>query len=259
MDLTDLWQEHKRFFLAVTGALLLLLVGRGVLSSRFPVREQQHANLRTNAALARSLNVKPGHVAALQSETNELRSRLQTLREEMSFQPDPMFEIAPGTANPQDDCWRTIRTMQQELVDEARRRDIGVPEKLGLQDAAPTDTAEIQRVLRALNVIYQVVLLAMESEVREIRGIQIEPASRSRPQSRAFLSELRVGFDVVGHENSLRGLLERILEGPRRGESPYLSMAAPTILEADRNRPGLLRLRLTVAALDISAPDQEQG
>ena len=55
MDLTDLWQQHKKFILAVAGALLLLLVGRGVLQGYFPVDEER----RKAKANADAMRKKP--------------------------------------------------------------------------------------------------------------------------------------------------------------------------------------------------------
>ena len=41
MDLTDIWQQHKKFIIAIAAALLLLLIGRGVLQGYFPVDERR--------------------------------------------------------------------------------------------------------------------------------------------------------------------------------------------------------------------------
>ena len=53
MDLTDLWQQHKKFILAIAAALLLLLIGRGVLQAEYPVddvRNIAHATQRMKLA-----------------------------------------------------------------------------------------------------------------------------------------------------------------------------------------------------------------
>jgi len=259
MDLTDLWQEHKKFILATVGATLLLLVGRGVISANYPVASVRASANRTNANLARAEEVKSGTVGDVRAEVDELRGRLTSLVQEMSFRPDELFVLPPGEPNPTAFCWRRIRDLQQVLVDEAERRDIRVPEKLGLEDAAPTDPEEIRRTLRALNVIQNVVLACIDADVRRIQRIRIEEEARRRASRSPFVQELRVEFEILGGERAVRTVLASLSEDASRLGTPYLSITGPTSLTPVTGNRDQVALRLTVAALTIAADDLEEA
>ena len=259
MDLTDIWQEHKKFILAAVGTALVLLIGRGWVSAQYDWGAVQRKSSSTSRRLRSAEEVKSGQVATLRAEVEELRERLDTLAEELNFRPEELFVLADGHPNPTSHCWSTIRSLQDVLVDEAERLDINIPEKLGLEDAAPTDPEDIRRTLRALNVIKNVVLSCMDSRVRYIQRIRIEEESRSRSRSAVFVQELRVEFEIVGTERAVRSVLGSLVEGARSGEIPFLEVSDPTSIVPHKTERDMMLLRLSVAALDIANEEREEA
>ena len=254
MDLTDIWQEHKKFILAVAGALVLLLVGQGIIKSTYPVAAVASESNRVSSRLRRDPEVTSSIVRSVQAEVDELRERLTSLVAEMNFRTEELFEL-PAGVSPTSYCWETIREMQRILVDEAERQDIRVPEKLGLEDAAPTDPEEVRRTLRALNIIYNVVLTAIDSNVKRIQRIRIEEASRSRVRGASFVTGLSVEFEIVGTEVSVRTLIDTLVTDGRSGKSTFLELSTPTSIVPHKQERGMMVLRMTVTGLELAVED----
>jgi hypothetical protein len=257
MDLTDLWQEHKKFILAVVGALVLLLVGEGVISGQHPVSRTVRSANSVNSLLRRSLDVADRDVRELEQEVAALRERLAGLVETMDYRHDDLFQLPAEEPNPTAYCWKRIRELQTSLVDVAERSDIEVPERIGLDDTAPTDLDEIRRTLWALDIVNTVVLRCIEANVREILRIQIESQARGRSPAGGSIQELEVEFEVVGYERSLRRVLASLLEDAKRGAGAYLEVKAPTRVEPYKYQKDMVLLRLTVAGLSIPTEELE--
>lgn len=257
MDLTDLWQEHKKFILAIVGALLLWLVGQGVISSRYDVDSVKSRVSSIHSGLRRKPNVKSGTVTELRTEVDELRGRLKRLVAEMDFRADDIFVLPPSEPNPTSHCWRTIRDVQKVLVDEAERLDIRVPEKLGLEDRAPNEPEEIRRTLRALNIIHNVVLACIQSGVRRVDRIRIEDEAKRRSSGTSFVTELRVEFEILGSERSIRSVIGSLVQDPKDGSATFLEITTPTTILPAKDQQGLMRLQLSVAGLTIDTEDLE--
>jgi hypothetical protein len=257
MDLTDIWQEHKKFILAIAAALLVWLIGKGTLNANYDVDSVAGRIRSIDSGLRRKENIKASTVSGVRTEVEGLRARLTELVQEMDFRPDEVFVLPPGEPNPTSHCWSTIRYVQKVLVDEAERLDIRVPEKLGLDNAAPTDREEIRRTLRALNIIHNVVLSCIQSGVRSVQRIRIEDEAKRRAGGTSFVSELRVEFEIHGSEKSLRSVIGSLVEDPKDGSSTFLEIATPTHITPSKDQPGLMRLQLSVAGLAISSDDLE--
>ena len=155
MDLADIWQEHKKFILMVVGCLVVLLVGKGVIGAKHDYVTESRGCTSVAAKLRKADNVQDRQVRAVREEVEGLRTRMQTLVEQMSFKADDLFVLPRGEQNPTTYCWNRIREMQ-DLGDLAERQDILVPPNLGLQDSAPADVEDVRRTLRALNIIQQI-------------------------------------------------------------------------------------------------------
>ena len=254
MDLAELWQQHKGFLLTIVGALVVMLIGTSVISDRYPVSSLRSKSSGIQATLNTTVNVPDADVRELRGEVESLRVQIGQLVQEMQFDGDELFELPATEPNPTSYCFVVLRRVQDELVDHASRQNISVPEKLGLQDAAPADPDDIRRTLRALNVIQSVVLAGIDSGVRRIARIQIDPAHTGVRQG-AFYQELGVQFDIVGSERSLQAVLAQVVEEPKLGRAPYLAVQPGTKLEPSKQEPGLYQLHLDVAALAIDTTE----
>ena len=253
MDLTDIWQEHKHFILSVTGALILLLVGKGVLGSTYPVGAVARDSAKANSNLRKEREVKSRQVRDVRSEVESLRERLGGLMNEMQFKPAVEFVDAAAAPNPRTEYFRVVGLLQEVLVDMAERQGILIPEKLGLPDRAPTDPVEIRRSLRALNVIRNVVISCINAGIKRIVEIRIEDKPRVT-RGVTFVSDLKVEFEIQGSEASLRQVVDEVTSGSG-DESTFLELTTPTSIEPVRGERDVLQLTLNVAALKIQPPE----
>jgi len=252
MDLTDLWQQHKKFIIAVAAALLLLLVGRGVLQGYFPVDEMRASAKRTADAMRKAPEISDAAVRDLQTEVDALRARHTELAGAMRFKAGEDFVLPAGEGDPRMFFFRKLRNLQGALVDAAAKQDIRVPDGLGLKELTPTDPEEIRRTLLALNVIQDVLVQAIGSGVRRIETIHIEDAQRGRAKAGGHLKELRLDFDVVGGERSLRAMLAGLVDGAAAGSAPYVAIDKARIKPV-KGEPSMLELSLSLSALEIEA------
>jgi hypothetical protein len=257
MDLADLWQQHKKFILIVAGAFLLLLVGRGVISSRFDYEARAAAAYKTSTTMAKQPKVPDDVVRALQDDVASLKERCAELAKTMRHRPGDAFVVPAGEPNPRAYFFRRHRETSKALSDAAERQDIRVPEQLGLKDMAPTEPDEIRRQLVALDVVQQVVVEAIGAGVRRIASIQIEDAAKGRSRASGFISDLGVRFDIFGGEKSIRALVTGLVDGPARGQAAYLAIDQARIKPV-KGDIGMLELDLTVSALEIESSGDEE-
>lgn len=257
MDLADLWAQHKRFILVVAGALLLLLIGRGVVQSQWDYESVVYSAARTAQGMGKSERVGDDLVREVQADVESLRTRFAELAKSMRHQPGAAFQVPPGEANPRSFFFKRHRDTSRALVEAAERQDIRVPEALGLKDMAPTEREEIRRQLVALDVVQQVVIESISAGVRRIGAIQIEDEARGRGKAASFLTELRVRFEVIGGERSIRALLAGLVDGAARGSGSFLAIDQAR-MKPVKGELGMLQLDLSVTALQIEKSDSEE-
>ncbi|MSR47476.1 MAG: hypothetical protein EXS13_10525 [Planctomycetes bacterium] len=257
MDLADIWQQHKRFILLVASALLLLLVGRGVIHSKWDYETVVVSSARTTGVMSKAEKVPDEVVRALQEEVTALRSRYAALATTMRHKPQEAFIVPAGESNPRSYFFRRHSETKSALIEAAERQDIRVPEALGLKDMAPTEPDEIRRQLVALDVVQQVVIESIGAGVRRITTIQIEDASKGRSKASSFLADLRVRFTIVGGEKSIRTLVIGLVDGAARGQAAFLAIDQAR-LKPVKGELGMLELDLTAAALQIDKSADEE-
>jgi hypothetical protein len=257
MDLADLWGQHKKFILAVGGALLLLLVGRGFLLSNYDYENAEDDAKKLAAAMASVPDVATDVVGRVDAEVAALRTRYAELAGTMRFKVADEFTLPPNEADPRAFFFLRHHKMQQALVDVAEKQDIRMPEALGLKNS-PTDPEEIRRTLVALDVIQEVLAQSIAAGVRRVESISIEDAQRGRARAASFVKDLHVDFDVVGGEKALRSLVAGVVDDAAHGKSPYLAVDKAR-LKPVKGEEGMLELTLSLAALTIDKSDAEEA
>jgi hypothetical protein len=196
-------------------------------------------------------------VRDLQSEVDALKARHTELARAMRFKAGDDFVLPAGESDPRMFFFRKLRNLQNALVDAAAKQDIRVPDGLGLKELAPTDPEEIRRTLLALNVIQDVLVQAISSGVRRIETIHMEDAQRGRSKSAGPVKELRLDFDVVGGERSLRAMVAGLIDGAATGAAPFVAVDKARIKPV-KGEPGMLELSLSLAALEIEKVEGEE-
>ena len=248
MDLNDLWQAHKRFILGVGGGLLVLLIAHSIITSTWPVRIASGRAASANNKIGRQKVPSRGEVSELEDTTRGYEERLEGLYERLGYQVSDRYRLPDGGAASPDLLFNDIRARaSEELVDAARRYNIYVDPSLGLPEFTPPGREAIERTLRALNIVEQVVVAAIGSEVDAVDKIEILKPRITRKKEAAFIDALQVRFEVSGPTGALADLVDRIT----RDSDPYLSVEEFELERNDARSFGLTRMKLVVAGLAI--------
>ncbi len=261
MDLNDIWQEHKKFIIAVAAGLLVFLIGETIIGSSYTSKVQ--ASERTLSSQRASLRqVKPTakNLREIRDVQSDLAARWQAASEKLIFQSGKRFELRDDEARPDDVYFNVVNEVKREVEEAAERRNIQLPDNLGLPATTPRTREEAKRYLRALDVVQRVVRLAVEADVLAITDIDIpKGATRSKRNRRSrddadFLERLELRFRVRGSAPSLVRLVES-LQAP----ASYLVLAKDSrILGPEPDDPGPSEAVLVMAALDIESLDLEE-
>jgi len=248
MDLNDIWQSHKRFILTVGCALVAVLIVQGIIGSMWNVEARTQAVQRLQSKL-RKLEAPPQQaLSSVQAENLAMKEQLDELYGRMSFQVEDKYLLAKDEPSP-DLLYNSIRsTAQDELVGSAAKRNIRVDESLGLEEFTPSGREAIQRALRGLQIVEQVVGAAIVAGVRAVPEIEvIGRQGRRRKQDESFIDPLRVRFRVEGGTAAVAELLQTLVQG----DGPYLCVEEAEFDLDQQETFGSTGLSMVVAGLTI--------
>lgn len=247
MDLNDVWQGNKRFILSVGAGFVLLLIGKAIIGSLWGSAGLGQSVRSLGTKLRKGEAPRASQLTELQAACTTLDQDLEQLYAKLKFETDPEYLLPKGGQSP-DLTYNEIRSRaHDELVEAAGRRNIDIDETLGLPGFTPSGREAIQRYLRGLNVVEQIVQEGIIAGVRAIPEIEITENKGRRKKSDSFIDPLRVRFKVEGSTASIAELVKGLV---RSGER-FFSVEDAKI-EVDTKRAfGLTTLQLTVAALTI--------
>ena len=112
-----------------------------------------------------------------QADNKALREAVNVLRSGAEFQARDSFALRSGDA-PSSRYVSVVSGVREQLLQDAGRAGLIVPQDLGLPTLAPTREAEIARTLEALDAVDRCVRLALEAGVERIDQIRIRLDSR---------------------------------------------------------------------------------
>jgi hypothetical protein len=142
-------------------------------------------------------------------------------------------------------------------MSQAARDGVFVDPSLGMPESTPTDRAEVQRILEALDVIGEVLDRALSNGIDSVPQIRVPSAGRKGfHAARSYLDEIRVNFEMIGDSDAVMGLVEALQTGDR-----FLTVAEARAEQIDPNKPGRVRIRMDVVGLriDPEAPASDAG
>jgi hypothetical protein len=183
MDLNDYWQENKRFLVIVGVGLLVFLIGEMVLDSVWgaDLRSQQRSVTTAERELARS-KYTAADLTRARRENETLSSNVSVLAREVAFIPRERFVFHPDRESASNRYFTAVSEVRGELMTLASRRNLRLPEDLGLPALSPTREEEIVRYLDALDVVDRAARMAVDAGVERVDKIEIrlDPALFSR-------------------------------------------------------------------------------
>lgn len=245
MDLGDIWQAHKRFILGVGAGLVVFLIAKSVIGSTWNVAAAAQQASSSAARIRRVEVPRKAELARVEREVTTHAETMERLVGAMHYA-TPERYVLPRAGSP-DLVFNEIREQATEqLVNAARRQNIDVDNSLGLPEFTPTGREAIQRALRGLSVVEQVVTAAIVAGVSSVDKIEVTKP-RGRGTGGGFVEELEVQFEVHGQTGAIADLVESLA----RDKGAYLAFRAFDMKLDERDAFGRTRLNLTVAALEI--------
>lgn len=244
MDLDSYWQENKRFVMSVAGGAVAFLILWWIidvnLGENLRAMEARRNRLKSDLAASMFGNAD---LERAQSENKALREAVSLLREHSEFRARDSFALRAGDA-PSSRYVSVVSQAREDLLQDAGRAGLVVPQDLGLPTLAPTREAEISRTLEALDAVDRSVRLAIESGVERIDQIRIRLDSRllaGKPIG--DLETTTIDLQLTGKSAPMVRLLELIAIPRTHGA---LLVRRAEIKDA-RGRHGEVRMELVLA------------
>ncbi|MEW6743693.1 MAG: hypothetical protein AB1486_13130 [Planctomycetota bacterium] len=261
MDLSEIWQRHKPFLVPLAAALVIFLVGETIVGSIWGLESVRRDRDSYAAKLAGAKAVPRGAVPRLGADVQAYRERAEALCDQLAFRLGEEF-VLPPVGSPQSHYIDVIDRYQRTLVHEPARRDISVPKDLGLPEMPSAERDEVQRTLRALNVIKQVVTYAVDARVNAIEEIEFKVRERRGARAQAAMVQpFEVTFELLGTGPSLACFGEMLATQPwRRGSNSggevvqrdsFLALLPGSRLEAAGEHGERVKGKFRIAALEI--------
>lgn len=257
MDLADIWQAHKRFILGVAAGFIVFLIAQSVVGSTWNVQAVRTQALGTYSRMRKLEVPRPSELSAVEREAAEYQEILERECAFMHYETPERYRLPPRGSP--DLIFNELREdAVRGLVNGARRRNIEVDPTLGLEAFTPTGREAIQRSLRGLAIVEQVVLNAVDHGVDAVDEIRIQKApGRKRGKESAFVAGLEVSFRIRGSTPAIAGLIDALAR-PAEGEG-YLSFVEYDLQIDDKDPAGRLILDLKVAGLTIDPEAELSG
>lgn len=201
MDFSNYWQENKRFLLtvacgAIVFAILWMLVGRYFGDD---LRRQRSIVTTTSNKLAKDAMYAPADLAEATSENAALTAAVDVLSKAAAFAPRPQFVLDARRGSPSSQYFAAVAAVREDLLRQAGRANMRIPEDLGLPALSPTREPDIVRYLEALDLVDRAARTALDTGCERIDKIEIrlDPRLYSR-EGVGRIEKTRVSFTLSG-------------------------------------------------------------
>jgi len=258
MRLEEIWAAHKRFLLAVGAALLVVFVASRIVHSMFvsPASRLERSTESLLEKLRRRAAPTQDDIREQKNRGRELDARLAEAEARVGFTVDPDFLLPRGGDFDlaYNDRFREVR---DSVMGRAGVEGITIDPSLGMPESTPADRAEAQRVLKALDLIREVLHRALDQGVDSIPQIRIPTGGRKGfLAAKSYLREIRASFEVTGSADAVVGLVGALTVAER-----FVTVDALRGEQLDPKRPGRVRVRMDVVGYEIDpeAPSEAPG
>jgi hypothetical protein len=174
VDLSNYWQENKRFLTSVG-------VGVAVFTAAwFAIDNYLGADLRSQTARKTKLeaDLKQAMFTTVElegakSDNAALVEACNTLRARVEFVARPEFRLEKGV--PATSRYFTVlERTRDDLRTRAGRAGLAIPDDLGMPAVAPTKEVELGRYLEALDAIEQAIAIAIDTDVQRVEALRVK-------------------------------------------------------------------------------------
>ena len=205
MDLNDIWQENKRFITTVGSGFLVFLIGYFVVEGVY-AGDIDNIN-RSNSQARRKLNTEmftADDREVAQGENDALLKSFETLTAAVAFTPRPEFDLEGRAGSARNVYMSSVDRVRNRVEDLASRRRARWPEGLDLERLETNNVDAIERNLHALDLLERVLVLAVESGVKQVRSadIKLDPAFTAR-RGLGSIEKTKVEVDIVASPDAV--------------------------------------------------------
>jgi hypothetical protein len=201
MDLSNYWQENKRFLVTTACGVIVFAILWMVIDRYFgdDLRRQRSIVTTTTNKLARDAMYAPADLDEAEKEHAALVAAVETLSKASAFAARPQFVLDPARGSPSSQYFAAVSAVREDLLRQGGRANMRLPEDLGLPALSPTREPDIVRYLEALDLVERAVRMALTAGCGRIDKIEIrlDPRLYSR-DGVGRIEKTRVLFTLSG-------------------------------------------------------------
>jgi hypothetical protein len=210
MDLSNYWQENKRFLVTTACGVIVFAILWMVIDRYFgdDLRRQRSIVTTTTNKLARDAMYAPSDLDEAEKEHAALVAAVETLSKASSFAARPQFVLDPARGSASSQYFAAVSAVREDLLRQGGRANMRLPEDLGLPALSPTREPDIVRYLEALDLVERAVRMALTSGCGRVDKIEIrlDPRLYSR-DGVGRIEKTRVLFTLSGAGGPLADFL----------------------------------------------------
>lgn len=266
MDLSNYWQENKRFLVTVACGAIVFAIAWMLVDRYFgdDLRRQRWIVTTTTSKLAKDAMYAPADLAEAEKEHAALTAAVETLSKAAAFAPRAQFVLDARRGSASSQYFAAVAAVREDLLRQAGRANMRLPEDLGLPALSPTREPDIARYLEALDLVDRAVRSALATGCDRIDKIEIrlDPRLYSR-EGVGRIEKSRVAFTLSGRGAPLSEFL-MLTQSAGERDANGNELLGPLVVEKADMVPARTgaeaTLEVTFACARISAaterPDQ---
>lgn len=233
MDLNDYWQENKRFLVTVASGVLVFGIGTMLVGKYFgdELSRRRLQVIQTSGKLAHDPMYTTDQLHEAEQENEALQKAVDALTKACAFVPRAQFVLDPKRGSPSNQYFAVVSAVREDLLRQAGRANMKVPEDLGLPALSPTREPDIARYLEAFDLVDRVVRMALSTGCDRIDKIEIrlDPRLNSR-EGVGRVESTRIAMSLSGKSLPLQQLL-LVSQQPDEKDASGVPLGGPLLLE----------------------------
>jgi hypothetical protein len=210
MDLSNYWQENKRFLVTTACGVIVFAILWMVIDRYFgaELRRQRSIVSTTSTKLGKDKLFGPSDLDEAEKEHAALTAAVETLSKAAAFAARRQFVLDASRGSPSSQYFAAVSAVREDLLRQSGRANMRLPEDLGLPALSPTREPDIVRYLEALDLVERTVRTALTTGCGRIDKIEIrlDPRLYSR-EGVGRIEKTRVTFTLSGAGGPLADFL----------------------------------------------------
>lgn len=221
------WKSNKYIIITLAGFLFAFLFFYLFVFRIFVSKREENAAVNAKVTYdvnqfyqdpdtKRAIVPMDSYYKELQNRTDQKRDNVELLKQKLTIKPPAEFQIQPDEKFPGAYFKKILDRKRNELLQEASRRNIEIPEDLGFGEEIPPDEKAID-LLRHLFIKDRLIRISLDAGIRNISAIEhFEVVTTGPEREIRFINEYPVKIKFQGTLASTLRILYRM-----RGEHQF--------------------------------------